>query len=172
MIVGEQKPLEEVMELLGDAEKVLIVGCGTCVTVCFAGGEKEVGILASVLRMKSKFEGGPIEVDEVTVQRQCEWEYIDPLKDRLGDYLRLAAALRAAGIGVEVFPEPKKLGQQLKYADRRGFRIALIAGESEFQAGLCQVKDLQTGTKQDVPLEADAASIVAAVKDRLGASGP
>ena len=36
--------------------------------------------------------------------------------------------LRAAGIGVEVFPDPKKLGQQLKYADRRGFRVALIAG--------------------------------------------
>ena len=64
-------------------------------------------------------------------------------KDRLHDYLRLAAALRAAGIGVEVFPDPKKLGQQLKYADRRGFRVALIAGGNEFQAGVCQVKDLQ-----------------------------
>ena len=48
---------------------------------------------------------------------------------RLGDYFRLAAALRAAGLGVEVYPEPKKLGQQLQYADRRGFRVALIAGE-------------------------------------------
>ena len=76
--------------------------------------------------------------------------------------------MRAAGIGVEVFPEPKKLGQQLKYADRRGFRVALIAGGNEFQAGVCQVKDLQTGTKQDVPLEADAASVIAAVKEILG----
>ena len=92
-------------------------------------------------------------------------------KDRLHDYLRLAAALRAAGIGVEVFPDPKKLGQQLKYADRRGFRIALIAGGNEFQAGVCQVKDLQTGAKQDVPLEADAASVVAAVKKILKESG-
>jgi histidyl-tRNA synthetase len=88
-------------------------------------------------------------------------------KDRLHDYLRLAAAMRAAGIGVEVFPEAKKLGQQLKYADRRGFHVALIAGGNEFQAGVCQVKDLLTGTKQDVPLEADAASIVAAVKGIL-----
>ena len=88
-------------------------------------------------------------------------------KDRLHDYLRLAAALRAAGIGVEVFPDAKKLGQQLKYADRRGFRIALIAGGNEFQAGVCQVKDLQTGDKHDVPLEADAASVVAAVKKLL-----
>jgi histidyl-tRNA synthetase len=91
-------------------------------------------------------------------------------KDRLHDYLRLAAALRAAGIGVEVFPEPKKLGQQLKYADRRGFRVALIAGGNEFQSGTCQVKDLQTGDKQDVPLESDAGSIAAAVRKILGAS--
>jgi histidyl-tRNA synthetase len=89
-------------------------------------------------------------------------------KDRLHEYLRLAVALRAAGIGVEVFPDAKKLGQQLKYADRRGFRIALIAGDNEFQAGVCQVKDLQTGDKQDVPLEADAASIIAAVEKILG----
>ena len=89
--------------------------------------------------------------------------------DRLKDYLRLAAALRAAGIGVEVFPDAKKLGQQLKYADRRGFRIALIAGGNEFQAGVCQVKDLQTGEKQDVPLENNAASVVAAVNKILGA---
>ena len=89
-------------------------------------------------------------------------------EDRLHDYLRLAAALRAAGIGVEFFPDPKKLGQQLKYADRRGFRVALIAGGDEFQSGVCQVKDLQTGTKQDVPLEPDGASIIAAVKGILG----
>lgn len=85
-------------------------------------------------------------------------------KEHLHDYLRLAASLRAAGIGVELFPDPKKLGQQLKYADRRGFRVALIAGGNEFQSGVCQIKDLQTGAKQDVPLDADAASVVAALK--------
>ena len=92
-----------------------------------------------------------------------------PLFDagRLHDYLRLAAAVRAAGIGVEVFPEPKKLGQQLKYADRRGFRIALIAGEDEFNTGTCQVKDLARAEQQDVPLEPDAADIIAAVKQIL-----
>ncbi len=86
---------------------------------------------------------------------------------RLHDYLKLAAAVRAAGVGVEVFPEPKKLGQQLKYADRRGFRVALIAGENEFATGTCRIKDLQSATQQDVPLEADAASVIAAVKEIL-----
>ncbi len=85
-------------------------------------------------------------------------------KTRLCDYLKLAAALRGAGIGVEVYPDPKKLGQQLKYADRRGHRVALIAGENEFTTGTCQVKDLQKAEQHDVPLEPDAGSIIAAVK--------
>ncbi len=108
MIVGEQKSLEEIMNLLGDARKVLVVGCGTCVTVCFAGGEKEVGILASALRMKSKLDGHPMEVDEATVQRQCEWEYIDPLRERLQDYDAVLSL--ACGIGVQAMNE--------RFADR------------------------------------------------------
>ena len=92
--------------------------------------------------------------------------FFDP--QRLADYLRLAASLRAAGIGVEIFPEPKKLGQQLKYADQRGFRVALIAGENEFAAGKCQVKNLQTATSEEVPLEANAASLIAVVQKILG----
>ncbi len=87
---------------------------------------------------------------------------------RLHDYLRLAAAIRQAGIGVEVFPEPKKLGQQLKYADRRGFRVALIAGSNEFESGTCQIKDLSSGTQKDVPLEPDARSVIAAIEEALG----
>jgi ferredoxin len=103
MIVGEQKSLEEIMGLLGDAKKVLVVGCGTCVTVCFAGGEKEVAILAAALRMKSKLDGHPMEVDESTVQRQCEWEYIDPLGERLKEYDVVLSL--ACGIGVQAMNE-------------------------------------------------------------------
>jgi histidyl-tRNA synthetase len=88
-------------------------------------------------------------------------------KERLDEYLRLAAALRAAGIGVEVYPDPKKLGQQLAYADRRGFRVALIAGQREFDSGVCQVKDLQTGQASDVSLKEDGA-LVDAVRRILG----
>jgi histidyl-tRNA synthetase len=88
-------------------------------------------------------------------------------KDRLGDYLRLAASIRSAGIGVEVFPEPKKLGQQLQYADRRGFRLALIAGQREFDAGTCQLKDLASATSHDAPLTPPEA-LVAAVQKALG----
>ncbi len=103
MIVGERKPLSEIMELLGGAQKVLVAGCGTCVTVCFAGGEKEVGILASELRMKSKLDDHAMDVEEATVQRQCEWEYIDPLRERL-DGFDVVLSL-ACGIGVQAMNE-------------------------------------------------------------------
>jgi histidyl-tRNA synthetase len=83
---------------------------------------------------------------------------------RLHDYLRLARQLRAAGLRVEIFPEPKKLGQQLKYADRKGFRAAVVAGENEFAAGTVQVKNLASATSETVPLSADAAELIEALR--------
>lgn len=83
---------------------------------------------------------------------------------RLGDYFRLAAALRSAGLAVEVYPEAVKLGKQLQYADRKGFRVAVIAGEREFAADQCQVKNLASGQSVTVPLTADAAAVVAEIQ--------
>lgn len=78
----------------------------------------------------------------------------------LADYHRMARALRAAGIGVEVYPEAKKIGAQLKYAEQRGFRLALIAGTDEFAAGTWKVKDLASRQESTVP----AGEVVAKVK--------
>lgn len=103
MIVAEQKPLEEIKDLLRDAEKVLVVGCGTCVTVCFAGGEKEAGILSSSLRMSSKLDGHPLDVEHTTVQRQCEWEYIDPLAEQIKGVDAVLSI--GCGIGVQALAE-------------------------------------------------------------------
>jgi ferredoxin len=103
MIVAEQKPLSELQEMLEDHKKVLVVGCGTCVTVCFAGGTKEVGVLASSLRMASQLNGNAVAVDEITVQRQCEWEYIDPLEQELEQYDAILSL--GCGIGVQTLAE-------------------------------------------------------------------
>jgi histidyl-tRNA synthetase len=84
--------------------------------------------------------------------------------NHLGDYLRLAAELRSAGVATEVYPEPVKLGKQLQYADRRGHRVALIAGEREFAAGECQVKDLSTAESTTASLASSAAAVVEAVR--------
>ena len=77
--------------------------------------------------------------------------------DRLDDYLKLASIVRGAGIGAELYPEPKKLGQQLKYADSRGFTVALVAGGRELDAGTVQVKDLQQKTAVEVAFTPDNA---------------
>ncbi len=71
-------------------------------------------------------------------------------KNRVGDYFAVARRLRAAGWGVEVFPDDRGLGKQLKYADRKGFKLALIAGDQEFSAGIWQVKNLAAGTQETV----------------------
>jgi len=105
-------------------------------------------------------------VEKVSTVAPVFVAYFDP--ERLHDYLRLAAHLRGAGIGVEVYPEPKRLGPQLKYADRRGFRVAVIAGQREFEAGICRVKELATGRSQDVLVEPDGADLVAAIRQLLG----
>mgnify|MGYP001063068033 CR=1 FL=1 len=99
MIVGEQKPLEEMRGLIAGYRKTLVLGCGTCVTVCFAGGEKEVGILASALRMAEQLAGNEVEVAEATVQRQCEWEYLDAVAEQVKE-ADVVLSL-ACGIGVQ-----------------------------------------------------------------------
>jgi histidyl-tRNA synthetase len=85
---------------------------------------------------------------------------------RLHDYLRLAAQIRAAGVGVELYPEPKKLGTQLKYADRRGFRLAVVAGEDEWAGGTCQIKDLASGQSASVALADVPRTIVAQLRSK------
>jgi ferredoxin len=76
MIVAEQKPLKEIKEKVSKYSKVLILGCGTCVKTCFAGGEDEVATLASELRLAFKKDGKTIKIEELTIERQCEDEFI------------------------------------------------------------------------------------------------
>lgn len=103
MIVAEQKSLEEVKSLIGNANNVLVVGCGTCVTVCFAGGAREAAIMSSSLRMASKMDGKPKQVADVTVQRQCEWEYLDAIADQI-DQVDIVLSM-GCGIGVQAIAE-------------------------------------------------------------------
>lgn len=98
MIVAEQKNLDEMKALIGEAKNVLIVGCGTCVTVCFAGGAREAAITATSLRMSTKLDGNAKEITDVTVQRQCEWEYLDEIAEQV----KKADVVLSLGCGVGV----------------------------------------------------------------------
>ena len=78
------------------------------------------------------------------------------------DYLAVGRRLRVAGISVEVFPEARNIGKQFKYADRKGFQLALVAGADEFAAGTWQVKDLKHGTQTAVA-DAELCTTIAAL---------
>jgi histidyl-tRNA synthetase len=71
-------------------------------------------------------------------------------QQHLGDYLRIGRVLRAAGINSEVFPDSRAVGKQLKYADKKGFRLAVIAGPDEFQSGQWKIKELKSGQQSTV----------------------
>jgi ferredoxin len=103
MIIAEQKPLEEIREMLGDAKKVMVLGCGACVTICFAGGSKEVGILSSQLRIAAKKDGKELEVIEDTIERQCENEFFESVKDKMKEADVVLSI--ACGVGVQTIAE-------------------------------------------------------------------
>ena len=80
MIVADKKPIEEIIEEIKDRQRILILGCNECVTVCEAGGKKEVGVLASALRMYFLNQGSQVKIDEITLERQCDHEYLEELR--------------------------------------------------------------------------------------------
>ena len=69
----------------------------------------------------------------------------------VAEVLTIAADLRAHGIRVEVYPEPDKLGKQMKYAASRKMRFAAILGGDEIARGEVTIKNLETGTQESVP---------------------
>lgn len=103
MIVADKKPIEEIIDYVKDKERILVAGCNECVTVCEAGGKKEVGILASALRMYFKNEGKDVKVDEVTLERQCDHEYLEEIQNRVGDYDVIVSI--ACGVGIQFMAE-------------------------------------------------------------------
>ena len=98
MIIAERKPFAEIAAALAPFEKILIVGCGTCVAVCLVGGEKEVGLLASQLKLARGLHGTGFEVGEITVERQCDLEFIRPLCDFIADYDAILSMACGAGV--------------------------------------------------------------------------
>lgn len=103
MIVAQQKPLEEMIQSLGPAPKVLVAGCNECVTVCEAGGRKEVGVVASALRLYYMNQGAEVEVSEVTLERQCDREYLEEVRELV--QAQDAVLTLACGVGCQFMAE-------------------------------------------------------------------
>jgi ferredoxin len=98
MIVASRKPLEEILGMLKPYKKVLLLGCNECVTVCAVGGEREVGVMASEIKLTRAREGNEIEIKEQTLERQCDHEYIDQVRPIVGDYEVILSMACGAGI--------------------------------------------------------------------------
>lgn len=100
MIVAKRKPFNEIKDLVSGSKKILILGCGTCVAVCLAGGEKEVAILASQLKMALALENRDVEIDELTIERQCDREFIEEINNKvtIDDYDLILSTACGAGV--------------------------------------------------------------------------
>ena len=103
MIVAKRKPFDEIMELVKDYPKVLVTGCGTCVAVCLVGGEKEVAVLTAELDMARKLKGNPVELGSITVERQCDREYLAQIDGKADQYDALISM--ACGVGIQFLAE-------------------------------------------------------------------
>src|SRR5665647_1149711 len=132
MITAERKPLDEILELVGDKKKILVAGCDTCVAICLTGGEKEAEILASELRIMAEKDGREVEVEHTAAIRQCEWEYLD----LLGDHVEVLPLALADGRGVlDLDLAAVLLGHDAQLAGQ-DLGLFLATGEADGDAGV------------------------------------
>jgi ferredoxin len=103
MIVAQRKPLQEILNSIRDCEKVLTVGCGTCVAVCLAGGAREVSTLNWELSAARGLEERPLKLGEATVARQCDHEFLEELDSMVQGYQALLSM--ACGVGIQFLAE-------------------------------------------------------------------
>ena len=103
MIFGEWKPIEEIVESLTGSTDLLLVGCATCVAECAAGGEKEVETMAPLLSMAMKKNGSSADIQTATLEKQCEYEFVETLVEQAEKADTLLSL--ACGIGVQVLAE-------------------------------------------------------------------
>ena len=103
MIVAEKKPIEEIIDTVKDCQSILVLGCNECVTVCEAGGKKEVGLLASALRMHFLQQGREVTIGERTLERQCDHEYLEEIREIIDLYETVVSI--ACGVGVQFTAE-------------------------------------------------------------------
>ncbi len=135
MIVAKRKPFDEIMELLKDHKKVLVVGCGTCVAVCLTGGEKEVAVLAAELDMGRKLANNPVEIGSITLERQCDREYLEKLAGMADQYDAMISM--ACGVGIQFLAERFPNKPVLPAVDTCGLAVNQDVGWYEERCRSC-----------------------------------
>jgi ferredoxin len=103
MITAERKPIDEIRTMIGPYKRVLVLGCGSCVAECAAGGEKETGMLASALRMANKMDHREVVIQEKTLDRQCVKDFVILLENIVDQYDAVLSL--GCGAGVQAVAE-------------------------------------------------------------------
>jgi ferredoxin len=89
--------------MIAPYKRVLVLGCGSCVAECAAGGEKETGMLASALRMANKMDHREVVIQEKTLDRQCVKDFVILLGDIVDQYDAVLSL--GCGAGVQAVAE-------------------------------------------------------------------
>jgi len=107
MITAEQKPIDEIRMMIAPYKSILVLGCGSCVAECAAGGEKETATLASALRMAARMDETDVQIDEKTIDRQCVMEFVIQLDEMIAPYDAVLSLGCGAGVQAvaEMYPE-------------------------------------------------------------------
>ena len=129
MIVAERKKIPEIVDIVKDHNKILVLGCGTCVAVCLAGGEREVSILSSALRMASKLENKGIEIEEMTIERQCDNIFIEQAVEAI----ERNDAVLSLGCGAGVQALAERFGTKPVYAGLNTSFIGVLAEQGVWE---------------------------------------
>ncbi len=135
MIVAKRKPFEEIKEMLKPYKKVLNVGCGTCVSVCLVGGQKEVLVLNSEIEMARKLEDNPIEMGAISVERQCDREFLAELDSKADEYEAILSM--ACGVGIQFLAERFPEKPVLPAVDTTGLAVNQAMGWYEERCRSC-----------------------------------
>ena len=112
MIVAERKNIQDILEIVKGYTDVLVLGCGTCVTVCLAGGEREVSIISSALRIAARNAGLKINFEELTIERQCDNIFIEMATEAV----KRNAAILSLGCGAGVQALAERFPEKPVYA--------------------------------------------------------
>jgi len=108
-----------------------------------------VSRLASALKLTGNLDAAPVTGPVVVTVME---------KDRIADYQKMVADLRAAGIRAELFlGSSKNMGKQMKYADKRNAPAVIIQGSDEREQGVVQIKDLAEGAEAAASITDNAA---------------
>jgi len=137
MIVANRKPFAEIKGMLQGYNKVLNIGCGTCVSVCLTGGEKEVAILNTELEMARRLENNPIDIYAATIERQCDREYLAELDTMIEEGGFDALLSMACGVGIQFLAERYPNIPTFPAVDTSGLAVNQAVGWYEERCRSC-----------------------------------